>query len=107
MTEAYQAFCEIWASLKYQEKSTKKRKSGAASETHTFGGDGYVRMGQRVVNPHFFHNHIYNDMLLIATCRKMRPFLHLNPFSCFTRGIRDQILKTLMPCLVRWPKIDW
>jgi hypothetical protein len=46
-------------------------------------------------------------MLLIATCRKLRPVLHLNPFSCFTRGIRDQILKTLTPFVVRWLKIDW
>jgi hypothetical protein len=37
----------------------------------------------------FFHKHIYNDMLLIATCRKLRPVLHLNPLSYFARGIRD------------------
>jgi hypothetical protein len=51
MTEAYQTFCEIWASPKYQEKLAKKRKSRVASRTHAFGGDGYVRMGQQVVNP--------------------------------------------------------
>jgi hypothetical protein len=28
-------------------------------------------------------------MLLIATCRKLRPVLHLHPFSYFARGIRD------------------
>jgi hypothetical protein len=49
----------------------------------------------------FFHKYIYNDMLLIATCRKLRLVLHLNPFSCFTRGIRDQTLNTLTPCVVR------
>jgi ABC-type polysaccharide/polyol phosphate export permease len=54
----------------------------------------------------FFQKHIYNDMLLIATCRKLRPILYLNPFSYLTKGIRDQILKTLMPCVVRWQKID-
>jgi hypothetical protein len=31
----------------------------------------------------FFHKHIYNDMLLIATCRNLRPVLYLNPLSCF------------------------
>jgi hypothetical protein len=55
----------------------------------------------------FFHKHIYNDMLLIATCRKLRPVLHLNPLSCFAKGIRDQTLNTVTLCVVRWAKIDW
>jgi hypothetical protein len=59
MTEAYPAFCELWASPEYQEKSTMKRKSGEVTETHTFGGDGYVSMGQRMVNPHIFFINIY------------------------------------------------
>jgi hypothetical protein len=46
MTEAYQALCELWASPEYQHKSKKKRKYGACSGKHTFGGDGYVRLGQ-------------------------------------------------------------
>jgi hypothetical protein len=73
MPDAYQAFCEIWASPEYQEKSTKKRKSEELTGTHAFGADGYVCMGQRVVNPliYFFHYHIYNNMLLIATCKKL------------------------------------
>jgi hypothetical protein len=54
MTDAYQTLYELWASPEYQEKSAKKRKSGAASGTHLFGGDGYVRMGQRVINPHIY-----------------------------------------------------
>jgi hypothetical protein len=54
MTDAYHALYELWASPEYQEKSAKKRKSGAASGTHLFGGDGYVRMGQRVINPHIY-----------------------------------------------------
>jgi hypothetical protein len=96
------------ASPEYQEKSAKKRKSGELTTPHTFGADGYIRMGQRAINPYIYIcNHICNDMLLIATCRKMRLVLYLNPFTCFTKGIRDQILKTLMPCVVRWPKIDW
>jgi hypothetical protein len=52
MPDAYQAFCELWASLEYQEKLAKKRKSGELTGRHAFGADGYVRMGQRVVNPH-------------------------------------------------------
>jgi hypothetical protein len=52
MIEAYQTLCELWDSPEYQEKSAKKRKSAEASGTHMFWGDGYVRMGQRVVNPH-------------------------------------------------------
>jgi hypothetical protein len=52
MTKAYQAFCELWPSLEYQEKLAKKRKTRATFGTHAFGGNGYVRMGQRVVNPH-------------------------------------------------------
>jgi hypothetical protein len=54
MPYAYQAFCELWAFPEYQEKSTKKRKSGEHTGTHAFGADGYARMGQRVVNPHIF-----------------------------------------------------
>jgi hypothetical protein len=108
MPDAYQFFCELWASPEYQEKSEKKRKSGELTAPQIFGVDGYVRMGQRVVNPHiFFHDHICNDMLLIATRRKLRPVLYLDPFTCIARGIRDQILKTLMPCVVRWKQIDW
>jgi hypothetical protein len=45
MIEAYQTLCELWASPEYQEKSAKKRKSGAASRTQAFGADGYVCMG--------------------------------------------------------------
>jgi hypothetical protein len=109
MPDAYQSFCELWTSPEYQEKSTMKRKLGELTRTHAFGADGYICMGQRVVNLHisFFHNHIYNDMLLIATCRKLRLVLYLDPFTCITRSIRDQILKTLMSCVVRWSKIDW
>jgi hypothetical protein len=46
MPDAYQAFCVLWASLEFQEKSAKKRKSGELTGTHVFGADGYVRMGQ-------------------------------------------------------------
>ena len=52
MPDAYQAFYELWASPKYPEKSAKKRKSGELTGTHVFGVDGYVCMGQRMVNPH-------------------------------------------------------
>jgi hypothetical protein len=52
-------------------------------------------------------NHIYNDMLLIATFRKLRPVLYLNSLTCFAKGIRDHFLKPLTPSVVRWPKIDW
>jgi hypothetical protein len=52
MSDAYQAFCELHASLEYQEMSVKKRKSGELTRTHVFGADGYVCMGQRVLNPH-------------------------------------------------------
>jgi hypothetical protein len=51
MLDAYQAFCELWASPEYQEKSAKKRKLGELIGAHAFGADGYVRMGQRVINP--------------------------------------------------------
>jgi hypothetical protein len=40
-------FCELWTSLEYQEKSTKKRKSGELTAPDTFRADGYVRRGQR------------------------------------------------------------
>jgi hypothetical protein len=52
MRDAYLSFCELWASLEYQEKLATKRKSGEVTAPHTFGADGYIRMGQRVVNPH-------------------------------------------------------
>jgi hypothetical protein len=54
MPDAYQAFCELWASTEYQEKSAKKRKSEELTRTHVFGPDGYICMGQRIVNPHIF-----------------------------------------------------
>jgi hypothetical protein len=54
MLDAYQAFCELWASLEYQEESTKKRKSGELTGTHAFAVDGYVYMDQCVVNPRIF-----------------------------------------------------
>jgi hypothetical protein len=60
MPDAYHAFRELWASLEYKEKSSKKRKSGELTGTHVFGADGYVRMGQRMVNHHiFFFINIY------------------------------------------------
>jgi hypothetical protein len=59
MLDPYLSFCELWASLEYQEKSAKKRKSGELTAPHTFGSDGYIRMGQRAVNPHIFFITIY------------------------------------------------
>jgi hypothetical protein len=50
MTKAYQTLCELWVSPEYQEKSKKKRKLGVAAVQHTFGADGYIHMGQRIVN---------------------------------------------------------
>jgi hypothetical protein len=29
------------------------------------------------------------------------------PINLYRQGIKDQILKTLTPCVVRWPKINW
>jgi hypothetical protein len=52
MQDAYLSFCELWASPEYQEKSAKKRKLEELTTPHTFGANGYVRMGQQVVNPH-------------------------------------------------------
>ena len=46
---AYRALCEVWASPEFQEKSQRKRNSGTSSATHTFGGDGYVRLAKRMV----------------------------------------------------------
>jgi hypothetical protein len=40
MPDVYQAFCELWASLEYREKSAKKRKLGELTRTHVFGADG-------------------------------------------------------------------
>jgi hypothetical protein len=51
MPDAYQAFCELWASSKYQEKSAKKKTSGELIETHAFRVDGYFCMGQQMINP--------------------------------------------------------
>jgi hypothetical protein len=45
-------------------------------------------------------------MVLFATCRKLRPVLYLDPFTCVASGIRDHILKTLMPRVVRCQQID-
>jgi hypothetical protein len=50
MTEAYQALCELCASPEYHEKSAKKRKLGAVFGTHVFGADGYIHLGQQMVN---------------------------------------------------------
>jgi hypothetical protein len=90
MTEAYQTLCELWASPEYQ-KIEKKRMSGACSRKAMLGGDGYVCLGQQMVNPHlyFFHKHMYNHMLLIVTCGKLRLVLHLYRLTCITRGIRN------------------
>jgi hypothetical protein len=84
-------------------REVSKKNNGELTGTHVFGAaNGYVRMGQRVVNSHiYFHKHIYNDMLLIATCEKLISVLHLNPLSYFTRGIRDRTQNTIMPCVVR------
>jgi ABC-type polysaccharide/polyol phosphate export permease len=46
-------------------------------------------------------------MLLIATCKKLRSVLYLDPLTYIAKSIRDQILKTLMPYVVRWQQIDW
>jgi hypothetical protein len=89
-----------------REVSKEKEVRGAYWNTHVW--DQWIRPYGSTdgKSSYFFQKHIYNDMLLIATCRKLRPILYLNPFSYITRGIRDQILKTLTPCVVRWQKIN-
>jgi hypothetical protein len=55
MPDGYHAFCELWASPKYQEKSAKKRRLGELTGTHAFRADGYVCMGQRMVYPQIYN----------------------------------------------------
>jgi hypothetical protein len=52
MRDTYLSFCELCASPEYQDMLAKKRKSRELTAPHTFGANGYVRMGQRAVNPH-------------------------------------------------------
>jgi hypothetical protein len=91
-----------------REVSKEKEVRGVYWNTHIWGQWIHLYGSTNGKSSYiiFFHKHIYNDMLLIATGRKLRPVLHLNPFSYFARGLRDQTLNTLMPCVVRWPKID-
>jgi hypothetical protein len=85
-------------------KRSQKRKvsQGPLLENTRLGlMDMFVWVNEWQILVYFFHKYIYNNMLLIATCRKLRPVLHLDPFSCFIGSIRDQTLNSLMPCVVR------
>jgi hypothetical protein len=42
---------EWWEKTSDFIERVEKRKSGELTETHTFGANGYVHMGQQVVNP--------------------------------------------------------
>jgi hypothetical protein len=86
-----------------REVSKEKEVMGAYCTTHVWGR--WIRLQGSTSGKSsyiFFHNHICNDMLLIATCKKMRAVLYLDSFTFIVRGIRDQILKILTPCVVRW-----
>jgi hypothetical protein len=48
--DAYRTLCHLWASKEFQHKSQKERNSGVKFGKHTFEGDGYVHMSQRMVN---------------------------------------------------------
>ncbi|WVZ52253.1 hypothetical protein U9M48_003332 [Paspalum notatum var. saurae] len=43
----YKAFCDLWASEEFQERSRKHRNVGTKNATHKLGGDGYSRKAQR------------------------------------------------------------
>jgi hypothetical protein len=49
--EAYQALCKLWASEEFIAKSMRARecKGTCRPPGHTYGPDGYVRMGQQMV----------------------------------------------------------
>jgi hypothetical protein len=49
--EAYQTLCKLWASEEFIAKSMRARecKGTCGPPGHTYGLDGYVRMGQQMV----------------------------------------------------------
>jgi hypothetical protein len=49
MPDAYHAFCELWASPEYQEKSANKRKSWELTGTHMFAFTGILRVARHSV----------------------------------------------------------
>jgi hypothetical protein len=49
-TEAYQALCKLWTSEEFIAKSMRARECrGTSGAGHTYGPDGHVRTGQRMV----------------------------------------------------------
>jgi hypothetical protein len=48
--EAYRALCKVWASEEFIAKSMRARECRDTDGSgHTYGSDGHVRMGQRMV----------------------------------------------------------
>jgi hypothetical protein len=48
--ESYRALCKVWASKEFIAKSLRAREcKGIGRLGHTYGPDGHVRTGQRMV----------------------------------------------------------
>ena len=47
--EAYAAWCGVWASEAFQQKSKSHRDNRDTMPNHTFGGDNFTRKAKRLV----------------------------------------------------------
>ena len=46
----WNALCRYWASEEFKENSKQRRKNRGTGSSHTYGGDGHLRLAKRIVS---------------------------------------------------------
>ena len=47
--DGWHGLCRYWASTKFNELSARKRSNRGYEASHTYGGDGHIRLAKRIV----------------------------------------------------------
>ena len=63
--EAYAAWCRVWASEGFKQKSINRRANRGSKPNHTFGGDCFTRKAKRMVRK--LTNMFRCDMFIYST----------------------------------------
>ena len=82
--EAYRTLCQVWASSEWIEKSKKHRHRRAITSgdddeegdevqvTHTYGGDGHIRMAKRMVSMLHYKFMKFKFDFISYMCRRLK-----------------------------------
>jgi hypothetical protein len=107
--EAYRALCKLWASKESITKFMRVRECrGIGGSGHTYGPDGHICMGQRMVRKIITKMHSHFIFFVTNSYPQERASGQRPPDMKFGRGVIGEVtLQTLTSCALWWKKLDW